>query len=70
MKGLHHVFNNNELDITLSGIKQEHFKFYSKLGGVEIVQKMDSYGSLDIPFIIMSWDLSKTSKFFNKTFLK
>lgn len=70
MKGLHTVFNNNDLDITLSGIKEEHFKLYSKLGGVDIVQKMNSYGSLDIPFIIMSWDLSQTSKFFNRTFLK
>ena len=70
MKGLYLVFNHNDVDITLSGIKQEHFKLYSKLGGVDIVEKMDSYGSLDIPFIIMSWDLSKTSKFFNKVFLK
>lgn len=70
MKGLYLVFNQNELDITLSGIKEEHFKLYSKLGGVDIVEKMNSYGSLDIPFIIMSWDLSQTSKFFHRTFLK
>ncbi len=70
MKGLFIVFNNNSLDLTLSGIKKEHFKLYKKLGGVNIVKEMDSYGSLNIPFIIMSWDLSKTSKFFERSFLR
>lgn len=70
MAGLHNVFNNNDIGITLSGIKQEHYKLYSKFGGIDIVKEMDSYGKLDTPFLIISWDPSQASKFFQRTFLK
>lgn len=70
MKALYHVFNQNNLNMTLFGIKKEHYKLYSKMGGVNIVDELDSYGSINVPFLIMSWDLSKTSKFFNRSFLK
>lgn len=70
MKGLHTVFNQNDLAMTISGIKKEHFKLYSKLGGVDIIDEIPSYGSINVPFVIMTWDLSKTSKFFQRSFLK
>jgi len=70
MSGLHNIYINNKLDMALFGIKQEHYKLYSKLGGVEIVKDMDSYGSINVPFLIVSWDLAQVSKFFKKSFLK
>ena len=69
MAGVHNVFNNNEINMTLSGMKEEHFKFYSRFGGVEIVEYLDNYGSFNTPCIIMSWDLSQPSRFFKKAFL-
>ncbi len=70
MKGLYLVFNQNKLDMTFSGMKKEHYKFYSKLGGTSIIKELSAYGEVHVPCIIMSWDLSKTSKFFARSFLK
>lgn len=69
MAGMHYLFINNEIDMTLSGMKEEHFRLYNKFGGVDIVERLDTYGTFTIPCIIMSWDLSKPSKFFKKAFL-
>ncbi len=69
MNGVHNVFNNNEIDLTLSGIKKEHFKLCSKFGGIEIVKELDHYGVIKEPCLIISWDPSQASKFFKKTFL-
>lgn len=70
MRGIHHLFINNDIDMTLSGIKQEHFKLYSKFGGIEIEKEMESYGNVDVPFYIISWNPSLVSKFFERAFLK
>lgn len=70
MKGIHSVFTNNEIDITVSGIKEEHYKLYARFGGIKREEELKSYGSLDIPFLMISWDPSQASKFFKKAFLK
>jgi predicted GNAT family N-acyltransferase len=70
MCGIYNIFKNNKIDIALSGIKQEHLKLFKKLGGVDIVKEMDSYGSLDVPFYIISYNPSQASKFFKKVFLE
>lgn len=69
MSGLHTIFNNNDLDISLFGIKKEHYKLYSKLGGVNLIEELNSYGTFNVPCLIVSWDLSQVSKFFKKAFL-
>jgi len=68
--GLHNIFMNNDLDIILSGLKEEHYKLYSKFGGVNILKNLNSYGSFEIPCLILSWDPSQVSNFFKKAFLK
>lgn len=70
IKGIHTVFTNNNIDITVSGIKEEHYKLYSKFGGIKREKELGSYGKLDTPFLIISWDPSAASKFFKKAFLK
>jgi hypothetical protein len=69
MAGMHNIFMNNEIGLTLSGIRKEHFKLFSKFGGIEIVKELEAYGKLDTPFLIISWDPSLASKFFKRTFL-
>lgn len=69
MSGVYNVFINNKIDIAFSGIKQEHLKLYKKLGGVDIVKEMDSYGTLKTPFYIISYNPNEASKFFKKVFL-
>lgn len=69
MRGIYNVFLNNDIDITLSGIKKEHYKLYSKFGGVEIEKEMESYGSLTVPFLIISYNPGMPTKFFHRSIL-
>lgn len=69
MRGVYYIFKNNDIDIALSGIKQEHLKLFQKLGGVDIVQELDSYGSLNLPCLIISYNPELASNFFKKVFL-
>ena len=59
VKGLNIVFDNNKIDMTLSGIKKEHFQFYARLGGASIEAELESYGKVDVPCVIMAWNLSE-----------
>lgn len=68
-KGIYLVLKNNPINASISVISKEHFKLYSKFGGFEIEKELDSYGNLNSPFVITSWDPSKISKFFKKAFL-
>lgn len=67
--GIYNVFMNNKIDIILSGLKSEHYKLYSKFGGVDIIQELNSYGTFTIPCLILSWNPSQVSPFFKKAFL-
>jgi len=67
--GIYSIFKNNKLDIILSGLKKEHYKLYSKFGGVDIIENLDYYGSFIIPCLILSWNPSQVSPFFKKAFL-
>ena len=69
MAGVHNVFTNNDIDLTLSGIRKDHYKLFSKFGGIDIVHELKKYGEVDIPFLIISWNPSLASKFFKKAFL-
>lgn len=68
-KGVYSLFLENNIELILSAIKQEHFKLYSRFGGFNIEQTLDSYGNLDIPFLITSWNPAEVSSFFKKAFL-
>ncbi|ABV67425.1 hypothetical protein Abu_1165 [Aliarcobacter butzleri RM4018] len=70
MCGIYNVFINNNIDIALSGIKQEHLKLFKKLGGVDIYKEMPSYGSLEVPCLIISYNPKYASNFFKKVFLE
>lgn len=69
MRGIYNIFINNDIDIALSVIKNDHYKLFSKLGGVDIVDQLDSYGELDKSFLLISYDPKYASKFFKRTFL-
>ncbi len=69
MCGVYNIFINNNVNIALSGIRKDHLKLFKKLGGVDIYKEIDSYGSLDIPFLIISYNPDFASKFFKKVFL-
>ena len=69
-KGVYEIYNQNSIDIILSGIRKDHYELYSKFGGFNIEQELDAYGKLDVPFLITSWDASQASTFFKRLFLK
>lgn len=69
MKGAYLLFMLNEIDITLLGIKKEHYKLYEKFGGNSIIQELQNYGNLDLDALVLSWNPSQVSDFFKKIFL-
>ncbi len=69
MSGIYNIFTNNNIDIALSGIKKEHLKLFKKLGGVEVVKELNTYGSFENECLIISYNPKFASKFFKKVFL-
>ena len=67
--GIYKIYLNSDVEILMSGIKQEHYKLYSKFGGFKIEKELNNYGNLDLNALILSWDPSKISNFFKKVFL-
>ncbi|QKJ23290.1 N-acyl amino acid synthase FeeM domain-containing protein [Poseidonibacter lekithochrous] len=70
MQGIYQLYSQNDLDLMFLVIVKEHYKLYSKFGGSEIIKEFDDYGNLGHGTMILSWDPSKVSKFFEKAFLK
>lgn len=68
-KGTYFILLQNDMDLAVSVIKNEHFKLYSKFGGFEIEQEVKGYGELKSDFIITSWKYKEISNFFEKAFL-
>jgi hypothetical protein len=68
-KGAYLVMSNNKHTTLMSVMVEEHYKLYDKFGGFKIEDEIRSYGSLGLPFIITSWEISQISKFFKKVFL-
>lgn len=58
-----YTFYNQSLYIlTLS---KKHFKRYQSYGGITIIKELpEGYGDIEVPFTIVSWDMSKVSRFF------
>jgi len=70
MKAIYILFMNNDIDITLLGIKKEHYKLYTKFGGSKIIKELDNYGKIDLNALILSWNPAEVSNFFKRSFLK
>lgn len=68
--GIYNIITNNNLDASISVILKEHFRLYRKFGGFNIEKELESYGNLNAPFIITSWNPYEVSDFFRKAFLK
>lgn len=67
--GIYFVLSQNNLDASISVIKKDHFKLYSKFGGFNLEYELDGYGHLGGKFVIVSWNYKEISKFFQKAFL-
>jgi len=70
MKAIYILFTNNDIDITLLGIKKEHYKLYTKFGGSSIIKELDNYGKIDLDALILSWNPNEVSNFFRRSFLR
>lgn len=69
MRGIYYLTILNDIDLTVFGIKKDDLKLFSKLGGIEVLEELDSYGEVKKPFLIISRESKKTSSFFKKLFL-
>ena len=67
--GIYNIITNNNLDASISVILKEHFRLYGKFGGFNIEKELESYGNLNAPFIITSWNRYELSDFFRMAFL-
>ena len=70
MSGIHNVFINNDVDLTVSGIKADNYKLCSKFGGVDILKDLGVFEKTNESSLIISWDPSQASPFFKKAFLR
>lgn len=69
MRGIYTIFLNNPLDVAISVIKKDHYKLYSKFGGVFIEEEVGTYGTLDDDFVTISYHPSLANKFFERVIL-
>ena len=69
-KGVYLISTKNSITKTVSALKNEHLKLYSKFGGLSIEKTFDIYGDLPNPSVVSLWDASKISNFFKRAFLK
>lgn len=67
--GVYHLARQNGVDLILSSIREDHYKMYTKFGGVSIERNLDAYGHLDVPFLVLAWNPAEVSTFFNRAFL-
>ena len=70
MRGVYEVFSSNNIGNIISAIKTSHLKLYEKLGNITIIDELNSYGKIQEPFSVISYDPSSVSKFSKKTILK
>ncbi|WP_024953500.1 N-acyl amino acid synthase FeeM domain-containing protein [Sulfurospirillum arcachonense] len=70
MRAYYEITTNNNLDLVVSGIKEEHYKMYSKFGGMNIEKELDAYGEIELPCLVISWNPYIASKFFKRSFLR
>jgi len=67
--GAYTVMKKNAMTTLVSVMIEEHYKFYQKFGGFSVEERLQTYGSLETPFIVTSWEIAEISNFFKKVFL-
>ncbi len=68
-KGTYIILKANGISTLVSVMKEENFRFYKKFGGFEKIHKFKTYGNINEPFIVTSWEIAKISKYFKRFFL-
>ncbi len=68
--GVYYLFKDNDIDLILSSIRKEHYKMYTKFGGVNIEKELEAYGFVDTEFLVLSWNPDEVTQFFKRAFLK
>ncbi len=67
--GVYRIMLDNDADALVSVMSPEHYPLYRRFGGFEIKDSLPVYGTLQQPFVITAWDVSRISPFFRKIFL-
>lgn len=70
MKAYYDIMTHNNLDLIVSSIIQDHYKLYSRFGGINIETQLNSFGELNGEFFVISWNPFEASDFFKRSFLK
>lgn len=70
MTATYDVITNNNLDLMIYSIAKDHYKLYSKFGGIKIEKELDAFGELDGGFFVISWNPYEVSKFYKRSFLR
>ncbi|DAB31528.1 MAG TPA: hypothetical protein CFH79_08700 [Sulfurospirillum sp. UBA11407] len=69
MRAYYDIITNNNLDMIVSSIAKNHYKLYSKFGGIKIEKELNSFGELEGDFLVISWNPYLASPFYKRTFL-
>lgn len=70
MKAYYDIITHNHLDLIVSSIIQEHYKLYSKFGGITIEAQLNAFGELVGEFFVIAWNPYEASDFFKRSFLR
>lgn len=68
-KGVYLITTQNAIIKTVSALKDDHLKLYSKFGGLSVEKRFEIYGNLPNPSVVTLWDATQISNFFKKAFL-
>lgn len=69
IKGMYGVIVSNPIELAVSVIAKEHFKLYDRVGGFKKEALLPTYGTLQNPYMITTWDTTQISPFFKRAFL-
>lgn len=71
-KGIYQICmaNCDKINLVLASLKEEHYKLYSKFGGINIEKRLNQYGNLNKKAIVLSWRPTQSSNYFKRIFLK
>ena len=70
IKGMYGIVAYNALDRAVTAIRHEHYRYYADVGGFRIEAQLRSFGTIDHPFIVASWDTTQVSERFKRLFLR
>lgn len=70
MKAYYDIIMHNNLDLIVSSIIKDHYKLYSKFGGITIEAQLNAFGELAGEFFVIAWNPYEASEFFKRSFLR